>query len=232
MDIVDIVAAAVRTLVSDTERLGISWTLKTGSVSTSSPLAVVCDGDSVAVLANSMIGLVPGAARVYVIVVPPAGHYIIGYVGETNQLLGTAGMGTMDFVNATTSAGPVTAETVILISDVMTWQAGRAYSATFRQYNRAAGGSSGALFNLRSGGLTGPMLETVLALGSGDNNIEWEVIFSNNSTNTFTGTLALTMQSIGGVGTVLGLVTSGIPRWLLIQDIGLASDFPNVPQIT
>lgn len=71
------------TLVRNANRLGLTWRLRLGTVTeavlTGSP-QVRLDGDDVSIPVVSMVGPVALDARVYVIIVPPAGNFIIGTV--------------------------------------------------------------------------------------------------------------------------------------------------------
>jgi hypothetical protein len=70
--------ATADALVQNAGRLGLTWDLKPGTVKSVSPLAIAFDDDTVAVGATSMIGAIKSGARVYVMVVPPAGNFIVG----------------------------------------------------------------------------------------------------------------------------------------------------------
>lgn len=76
--------AAARTVVSDSQRLGLTWQLKLGTVADSTLSTARLDGDTVAIRVINMTGqqLTVGR-RVYVIVLPPAGNYVVGLVDDT-----------------------------------------------------------------------------------------------------------------------------------------------------
>jgi hypothetical protein len=72
--------AAARTVVSDSQRLGLTWQLKLGTVADSTLSTARLDGDTVAIRVINMTGrLLVAGQRVYVITVPPAGNYVVGY---------------------------------------------------------------------------------------------------------------------------------------------------------
>lgn len=70
--------AQVKAITENADRLGLTWTLRPGTVSVSSPLTVIMDGDSVAIDMFSMCGTVFAGERVWVISVPPSGNYVVG----------------------------------------------------------------------------------------------------------------------------------------------------------
>lgn len=72
-------------VVASADRLGLKWSLRPASVSGGAnvtAISLVLDGDGTLVNAYSLIGPLSSAARVMVMVVPPSGLYVIGYVGE------------------------------------------------------------------------------------------------------------------------------------------------------
>lgn len=66
------------------DQLGLTWRLIPATVSPageSGEMRVTLDGDSVAIAAVSMIGRLAVGARVFVILSPPAGVHIVGFLG-------------------------------------------------------------------------------------------------------------------------------------------------------
>lgn len=66
------------------DELGLVWRLVPGTVAepgTDGVMRVVLDGDTVAIDAVTMIGRLPRDARVFVILSPPAGAHIVGFLG-------------------------------------------------------------------------------------------------------------------------------------------------------
>jgi hypothetical protein len=76
---VDTYAAGTKQLIDDAQRLGISWTLRPGTVTISSPLKVTFDGDDTPITAVSLIGVLAEATRVMGLLIPPGGNFIVGY---------------------------------------------------------------------------------------------------------------------------------------------------------
>lgn len=98
--------AAAQQVVADAKRLGLVWTLQNGTVTATAPnTQVQMDGDVVSIHVASMIGPVGLGLRVYVIQVPPAGNFVVGYIGDT-KIPGLAGNWTpMTLQNGWANAG-------------------------------------------------------------------------------------------------------------------------------
>ncbi len=81
----DLIGVGAQSIVEGAQRLGLTWNLRLAtvtSVSSIDSLNAVYDGDTATIGMTNMTG-VPYAFgdRVYVIVVPPSGNFIIGRVG-------------------------------------------------------------------------------------------------------------------------------------------------------
>lgn len=76
------VTTGVKALVDNSKRLGLTWQLRLGTIRTTGPSpTLILDGDDVTTLnAVSMAGNMGVGARVYVLLVPPDGVYIVGQV--------------------------------------------------------------------------------------------------------------------------------------------------------
>lgn len=79
------IALGLQTFADEAKRMGITWSLHqattAGDVNTTQSIfstQVVLDGDSKSIAASSLIGIIPGSTRVFVLFVPPSGAYIIG----------------------------------------------------------------------------------------------------------------------------------------------------------
>jgi hypothetical protein len=83
----ELVGVGVQTVVEDANRLGLTWQLKLATVTDNSPAQAIYDGDTAAIGMVSMIGSLEVGARVYVLVVPPSGNFVVGQV--VNQQSGT-----------------------------------------------------------------------------------------------------------------------------------------------
>ena len=70
--------AQVRALVQNASALGLTWTLRPATVSIDSPITAVFDGDTNGIGMTSLIGPVAVGQRVFVLIIPPSGNYIVG----------------------------------------------------------------------------------------------------------------------------------------------------------
>lgn len=78
----ELVGVGVQTVVEEASRLGLTWQLKLATVTDASPLQAIMDGDTAAIGMVSMTGTHVVDSRVYVLVVPPSGNFIVGQVVE------------------------------------------------------------------------------------------------------------------------------------------------------
>lgn len=86
----DLIGSAVEELINQAKRLGLTWSIIPGTVSSVSSSSglwpasntwVVQDNDSNPTRAMSLVGPVAESTRVMLMHVPPQGNYIIGFVG-------------------------------------------------------------------------------------------------------------------------------------------------------
>lgn len=118
-DLTGLVGVGIETLVRNASRLGLTWRLRLGTVqenegASADFLAVRMDGDEQTIPVTSMIGAQAADTRVYVITVPPAGNYAIGWVtGDVPRYPGTRIATTTISVD---SAGFTNAAEVIIAS--------------------------------------------------------------------------------------------------------------------
>lgn len=76
----ELIGVGVQATVETAARLGLTWQLKLATVTDASPLQAIYDGDTAAIGMVSMVGTVVVDARVYVLVVPPSGNFIVGQI--------------------------------------------------------------------------------------------------------------------------------------------------------
>jgi hypothetical protein len=80
----DLISTGVQTLVDTSTRLGLTWQLRLATVTSSidsDRMRARVDGDEAVVTVTSVIGAVSPGDRVYVVSIPPAGNYAIGFAG-------------------------------------------------------------------------------------------------------------------------------------------------------
>lgn len=106
-DAIDTYAAGTKQLIEDATRLGISWTLRPGTVLITDPLKVTFDGDDTPVSAVSIIGILAVGTRVMGLIVPPGGNFVIGMNDGsqfTSRLQSPVNYSAAGAVGSTTSA--------------------------------------------------------------------------------------------------------------------------------
>lgn len=83
------VEAGIGALVENASRLGLTWDLRPATVlatdSSTGRISLQADGDDAPVSGESMVGRVPSGTRVFVIILPPGGIFIVGFVGVLNR---------------------------------------------------------------------------------------------------------------------------------------------------
>lgn len=90
------ISVAVQEVQHNAERLGLTWTLRPGTVQpgvTAEGLyQVLLDGDIAPSTASSIVGHLPENFRVMVMAVPPSGTYVVGFIGTPGLLLNEEGI--------------------------------------------------------------------------------------------------------------------------------------------
>jgi hypothetical protein len=102
----NLISVGAQAIVDQAQTLGLSWTLRPATVasSTRDRITVVFDGDTVAINATNMTGeLLLGGARVYCIMVPQTGNFIVGQVGmvQTIGAVATRSLSALGIADAT-----------------------------------------------------------------------------------------------------------------------------------
>lgn len=96
----DIISTLVQEIVSQSSRLGLTWSLRPAAVIdiTSNPITLIqLDGDDQIVTALNIAGQISLTTRVMCLIVPPSGIYIIGRtLGIPAEVSVTAGAGMVD----------------------------------------------------------------------------------------------------------------------------------------
>ena len=99
-------SAGAKALINDAQRLGLTWDLRPATVGGTDPLQVTVDADSVLVNATSMVGALVTSSRVYVLLIPPSGVFVVGFNGNafTSKLGVAQSLSQIGTVGTTTSA--------------------------------------------------------------------------------------------------------------------------------
>lgn len=84
----------VDSLIAQARALGLTWTLRLATVITVTPLQALFDGDDTPLEMTSMIGPITSGSRIYVIIIPRSGNFVVGRVGGTPTRYLGANIGT------------------------------------------------------------------------------------------------------------------------------------------
>ncbi len=76
----DLAVAQVQAIIENAQKLGLVWILRQATIVDDSPILATQDGDTEPISHTSIIGTVASGQRVWVLVVPPSGNYIVGFV--------------------------------------------------------------------------------------------------------------------------------------------------------
>ncbi|HSJ75324.1 MAG TPA: hypothetical protein VK899_03955 [Gemmatimonadales bacterium] len=101
----DLVATGALALVDNASRLGLTWKIRLATVNTTgaNPTVIVDGDDTTTLNAVPMFGNMAIGSRVYVLLIPPDGVYIVGQVAAWES-----GSETLTFASATSSTRAVT----------------------------------------------------------------------------------------------------------------------------
>ena len=232
----DVVASAVKQVVDDSRGLGLTWAIRLATVISTSPLAVIYDGDAVVMNAVSMIGPVPKARRVYVLIVPPSGNFIVGAV-ESSVSYGFIGANSTD--NGTVCTTPAGgAETAVPSGQwdsepTFEFISQRIYKVTMNGFTIESTGAGGAVSFLRirkgSASTTGTQLclkEVFHPAGFGGftQSFSYVAYFKNSTPQTAASQLSLTINGVIGIGTWSLAGIGGDPMEVVVEDVGSIQD--------
>lgn len=230
------IIAAVQETLSQSRALGLTWTLRMGTVLTPSPLGIAYDGDTVVVSAVSMIGPLDANQRVYVLLIPPSGAFVVGTT-EVSMSRGIIGVNATDNgVVCTTPAGG--AETAVPsaqwnVEPLYQFPNNRIFRGTISGFTIESLGAGGAISFLRvregaqSTGGTQLCLKEVFhpgGFGGFTQSFSYDFFFKNTSGSTVITPLSLSINGVvgGGVWSLSGL--TGEPLVIVIQDLAWVAD--------
>lgn len=230
------VIAAIQETINQSRALGLTWTLRMATVTTPSPLSVVYDGDTVVVSVVSMIGPLDVNQRVYVLLIPPSGSFVVGTT-ETSMSRGILGVNATDNgVVCTTPAGG--AETAVPSAQ---WDSepiyqlpnNRIFRATISGYTIESLGAGGAVsfLRVRKGQQTTAGTQLCLkevfhpgGFGGFTQSFCYDVFFKNTSGSTVQTALSLTINGVVGGGVWSLSSTTTEPLVIVVQDLAWVAD--------
>ena len=96
--------ARVKTIVDNAERLGLTWGIRPGEITSIDPVMALVDADTEPIGVTPMVGGLYLGQRVYIMRVPPSANYVVGAVVSNAGELGAEVLNTTSAVFSTTSA--------------------------------------------------------------------------------------------------------------------------------
>ncbi|OJF15383.1 hypothetical protein [Couchioplanes caeruleus] len=221
--------AIAEAVLDRARRAGLIWRLRPATVtdvSLGGATRVRIDGDPEPIRVASMIGPVAVAARVMVLITPPAGHHIVGWAGPPAPGGGPAGLAWSD------SSSPPTANTpLVVLSAAMVLRARTAYRVELG--GGVLSSAPGILADLRlaraaaDGRPEQALAEFYRYRAEGGSvvNIDGIRYIRRSAGTDLSVTVQLTLQAASG--SVTHVAAAGRPRYLMITACGEAAAFPH-----
>ncbi|MFI5493563.1 hypothetical protein [Actinoplanes sp. NPDC051859] len=222
------VKAIAEAVLDRARRTGLVWRLRPATVTdtVNGTVRVRLDGDSQPIGVASMIGPVAVAARVMVLITPPAGNHIVGWAGPPAPGGGPAGLAFSD-----SNSVPVAATPTVVLSAPVVLRARTAYRvefgggvlssaagvlADFRLADGRSGASLGEFYRYRTEG--GPVMHA-----------DGVRYIRRTADTALAATVQLTLATASGTVTHIG--APGRPRYLMITACGEAAAFPHAVDV-
>lgn len=240
----DVSTTLVDSLIAQARALGLTWTLRLATAVTLTPLQVIFDGDDTPVEVTSMIGAVISGARLYIIIIPRSGNFVVGRAGgPSNRYLG-ANIGTAGgFPAASAGAEAAFVSASWNIAEPIFEFAPR---GLYRIEAELAPTPSTAtpkscIWRIRKGQAT--TTGTVLAVwyvsipapfaGSAFSDRVFAYIRNSSFTTTISTRLSMTVQLVLGTGSaqIYG-GDAGSPTFIAIKEVGTIEDSGNMSQLS
>lgn len=129
----ELATASVAALVDNAKRLGLVWDLRLATVldvAGSGIISGLLDGDVATIGLTPIFGTPVAGQRVWVMSVPPAGNYIIGFVGNYGVPLNMAHSTYNNVDTGDPASGTTTSATYVDMPGPMTFTMTKAYEST------------------------------------------------------------------------------------------------------
>lgn len=215
-------AESTKAVVDNAQRNGLVWRLLPATISGSSGsvVSVILDGDEQPTQAQSLIGPLGVDTRVMVLVIPPQGNYVIGYYGVAPTLR------IVDRVDSLSNTSAITAETVTLTGNQMTFSNGRAYRVIWSQRLDHSAAQIASV-RVRQTSISGTQLifwqaQVTAVVG---NNYYSEAVIKRIAGSDLVDNLVLTLAA--SAGNVVARGAADTVRYMEVWDCGPASGFPS-----
>ena len=236
-----VVTSAVQQVLSDSRGLGLTWSLRIATVIVTSPLTIIYDGDTSTANAVSMIGPLAQDQRVYCLIVPPSGNFIVGCLNATLGNMG-ANVATGGTVITTPAGG---AETAVPsgswnVEPVFNFDPKTIYKATISGFMAESGGAGAVCFiRIRrgSGTITGNLLSLVemftpAGFGGLTASFTFIAYFKNATDNVIRTKLSLTINGVIGAGTwLLAGNATQMPLAVVVESVGSITANPGLAYV-
>lgn len=143
------------------------------------------------------------------------------------------GKGLMEYASVAASTPAAVAEQAVVTTGAIDFEVNRAYRITYHYQGQGNTAADGIGFRLRRGSLLGTSLfdslatHEVRAVNSIVNGETSQIVFNNTGALLSTAIIGSVYRQ-SGAGNVLGFANAANPVWLLVEDIGLAADYPGI----
>lgn len=145
------VDTAVKAVTENANRLGLTWDLRPATISqvdSTTGITVTVDGDATPIGATSMVGGVVQGQRVYVLLIPPGGVFIVGWAGTERigaiiqrSVFTVPSGGGATPINWTTVSTSVGASFINVPSTTITIPTNGIYGITYAAFGGTGGGT-------------------------------------------------------------------------------------------
>jgi hypothetical protein len=220
-----LISAATREIVQQSQSLGLSWTLRMATIVSSTATSgstIIFDGDTVAISATNMTGgRLIGGDRVYCIIVPQSGNFIVGFA----ELAAGALLGRVD--STTVNVSDNVAELVVLTTPTITFTNGRAFRVRYRLNTRTSGGANNqAIVRFRAGTGTSGTIWAAFAysnLNGFGAEARYGEFYLKNTNDTFGSTVTMTVIASLSIQVAVTASTTDVV-FLEVSDAGQISN--------
>lgn len=204
---------------------GLMWRLRPATVAFADPDAgqsVIFDGETSPVPVSSLVGPLTPLGRVMVAFVPPAGNYVIGWIGQP-----TPGGAPDGLAVATTSSAAIGTTATTVLSLPFTLKAWTAYRVTLGSGVTASTAGALADLRLRQGGTTPKAVTEFLRFRAETavTNADSVRYVRRHAATDLSVTLEVTLAA--STGTVTHWGSAATPRFLQLDRVGYSGAFEN-----
>lgn len=226
--VANLMGVAVQELIRQARALGLTWTLRLATVVNNAPdaLTAIYDGDTAALSMVNMSGAtLEPQERVYGLIIPPSGNFIIGRVVRVGPI------GRVD--SSTYTGNDNVAEIIILTTDSITFLGGRAYRIRYRISTATAGPASNqTIVRVRFGST---IFATVLGDATYVNNVgfgqeaRYGAIYATCG-RTISSKICLTQQAAVNINTTATASATNV-FFLEVEEVGPMGNYPHAVNV-